>query len=73
MPPSATPPRPRNWGFGANAMIQTVAVVPMFAPIRTENACGSVISAIETKPTSITVMMLEDCTIIVETMPVPTP
>ena len=54
-------------------MIQTVAVVPMFAPIRTENACGSVISAVETKPTSMTVMIELDCTSIVEKMPVPTP
>ena len=54
-------------------MIQTVAVVPMFAPIKTENACGSVIRAVETKPTSMTVMIEEDCTRIVEKMPVPTP
>ena len=54
-------------------MIQIVAVVPMFAPISTANACGSVIKAVETKPTSITVMMDDDCTMIVEIMPVPTP
>ena len=41
-------------------MIQIVAVVPMFAPMRTANACGRVISAVETKPTSITVMMDDD-------------
>ena len=54
-------------------MIQIVAVVPMFAPMRTANACGSVMIAVETKPTSITVMIEEDWTRIVETMPEPTP
>ena len=54
-------------------MIQMVAVVPMFAPMRTANAWGSVMSAVETKPTSITVIIDDDCTMIVETMPEPTP
>ena len=54
-------------------MIHTVAVVPMFAPISTANACGSVIKAVETNPTSITVMIEEDWTMIVETMPLKTP
>ena len=54
-------------------MIHIVAVVPIFAPIRTANACGSVMRAVETNPTSITVIIEEDCTIIVETIPEPTP
>ena len=72
-PPSASPTKPSICGFGAYAMIHTVAVVPMFAPIKTANACGSVMRAVETNPTSITVMMDEDCTMIVETMPLMTP
>lgn len=54
-------------------MIHTVAVVPMFAPMSTLIACGRVMSAVETNPTSMTVMIELDCTSIVEKMPVPTP
>ena len=54
-------------------MIHTVAVVPMFAPMRTANACGRVMRAVDTKPTSITVIIEDDWTIIVEMMPEPTP
>ena len=36
-------------------------------------ACGNVMIAAETKPTSITVTIEEDCTSIVETTPVPMP
>ena len=73
MPPKPTPTKPSISLFGVSAIIHTVAVVPMFAPMSTLNACGSVISAVETKPTSMTVMMDDDCTIIVETMPEPMP
>ena len=45
----------------------------MFAPISTANACGRVIRAVDTKPTSITVIMDDDCTITVETIPEPMP
>ena len=41
--------------------------------MRTANACGSVMSAVETNPTSMTVMIDDDCTSTVDTMPVPTP
>ena len=67
------PIRPSICGSGANATIHTVAVVPMFAPIITFIAWGSVMRPEDTNPTSMTVMMDEDCTRIVETIPVPTP
>ena len=73
MPPSERPISPRISGDGAKATIQTVPVVPMFAPMITLIACCKVIMPDETKPTSITVMMEDDWTINVETMPVPTP
>ena len=73
MPPSPSPTRPSICGSGANATIHTVAVVPTFAPMITLIACWSDISPDETNPTSMTVMMEDDCTRMVETMPVPTP
>ena len=73
MPPSPRPTRPSTCGSGANATIHTVAVVPTFAPIITLIACVRVMSPDDTNPTSMTVMIDDDCTSTVETMPVPTP
>ena len=60
MPPSPRPISPIICGSGAKATIQTVAVVPMFAPMITLIACWSVISPDETNPTSITEMIEDD-------------
>ena len=72
-PPRPRPTSPSICGSGAKATIHTVAVVPMFAPIITLTACSSVISPDDTNPTSMTEMIDDDCTRIVDTMPVPTP
>ena len=45
----------------------------MFEPMMTLIACVRLSSPDETNPTAITVMIDEDCTITVETSPVPTP
>ena len=45
----------------------------MLEPMMTLIACVRFMSPEETNPTTITVMIEEDCTIIVETIPVPTP
>ena len=54
-------------------MSHAVAVVPMFEPMMTLIAWVRFMSPDETNPTTITVMIDEDCTITVETTPVPTP
>ena len=64
---------PSIFTSGAKAISQAVVVVPMFEPMITLIACVRFMSPDETKPTAITVMIDEDCTIIVETSPVPTP
>jgi len=69
----ATPSSPISSGDGVNATRQIVPVVPMFAPMMTLIACGSVSMPDETKPTSIAVMMADDWTMSVENRPVPTP
>ena len=55
------------------AVMNAVTVVPIFAPIITETACVSVISPTFTKPTIITVVAEDDCTIAVTAAPVATP
>ena len=54
-------------------MIQAVIVVPMLAPMMTPIACASVRSPALTKPTTITVVALEDCMTAVTPRPVRTP
>ena len=54
-------------------MIHAVAVVPMLEPMMTLIACGSVMKPDVTNPTTMTVMIDDDWTIIVETTPVPIP
>ena len=73
MPPTASPTSPITSGDGAMATTHTVPVVPMFAPIMTFIACESVIIPEDTNPTTIAVIIADDCAIKVETMPVPTP
>ena len=71
--PMRTTHRPSIFTSGANAINHAVAVVPMFEPMMTFTACVRFMSPDETNPTTMTVMMEDDWTIIVETMPVPTP
>ena len=52
---------------------QPVMVVPMLAPIITAAACVSVITPALTKPTTITVVTDDDCTMAVARAPTPTP
>ena len=55
------------------AMIQAVKVVPMLAPIMTLIAWVRVRRPAFTKPTTITVVALEDCMTAVTPIPVTTP
>ena len=64
---------PSIFTSGAKAMSHAVAVVPMFEPMITLIACVRFRRPEDTNPTTITVMIDDDWTITVETMPVPTP
>ena len=64
---------PSIFTSGAKAISHAVVVVPMFEPMMTLIACVRFMRPDETKPTAITVMIDEDCTIAVETSPVATP
>ena len=69
----ATIESPRSPTSGTKAMIHAVVVVPMLEPMITLMACVRLRRPDETNPTAMTVMIEEDCTMIVEMQPVITP